>query len=173
VTRLPFLAAAAALSLLAGCATTPPPPKPAGPVPPPTPAPPPPPPQGDWRDLPLSPGTWSYGAAATGSRARFGQGEKTALTIRCDKPTRTIRFEPAGARPGALVITTSYASRTLPLTASGAGAGAAASLPASDPFLDRIAFSRGRVSYAAGTELPLLMTPAWAEPARVIEDCRS
>jgi hypothetical protein len=43
--------------------------------------------------------------------------------------------------------------------------------PAGDAALDWIAFSRGRFVVAA-TGMPLLVLPAWPEPARVIEDCR-
>jgi hypothetical protein len=123
--------------------------------------------------LPLSPGAWSYTAEPSGSSARFGLPGAPTLVIRCDKAARRIHFALAGAVPGAvpLIITTSYGSRNLPLSTGAAGAGEA-SLPAGDSFLDRIAFSRGRVSYATLPTLPLLMTPAWAEPARVIEDCR-
>lgn len=164
------IGAAGLLTLLAGCATTPPPPPPKpAPAPPPAPAPAPPAPPADlaWADLPLSPGNWHYAGDATGSSARFGtQPEAPALTLRCDKATRTIRFALAGAASGPLTITTSYTARDLPLTAGGA------SLPANDSLLDRIAFSRGRVSYAVPGRA-MLIVPAWAEPARVIEDCRS
>ncbi|QJU56355.1 hypothetical protein HL653_00925 [Sphingomonas sp. AP4-R1] len=167
------LAAAALLALLAGCATTPPPAAPKAPPAPPPAAPPPPPPADlAWADLPLSPGSWSYAREATGSAARFGtSADAPALAIRCEKARRLIHIAPAGATAGTLTITTSYAGRALPL-AAGTGGHAEATLPAVDPFLDRIAFSRGRVSYAVAGQ-PLLVVPAWAEPARVIEDCRS
>ena len=46
-----------------------------------------------------------------------------------------------------------------------------ATLAAGDPFLDGMIFSRGRFSAeVAGT--PMVMMPSWAEPARVVEDCR-
>jgi hypothetical protein len=57
------------------------------------------------------------------------------------------------------------------LAASITPEGLAATLAASDPLLDAIAFSRGRIAIEApGT--PLLIVPSWPEPARVIEDCR-
>ncbi|MDO6416857.1 hypothetical protein Q4F19_20910 [Sphingomonas sp. BIUV-7] len=172
MTRIfPVLSSMALLSVLAGCATAPPrvataaptpaPPAPAAPVATDT----------DWRDLPLSAGRWSYAAEASGSAARFGSPDKPALVIRCDRAARRIHMVLAGTATGALTITTSYAGRDLPLVAGAAGQ-SEASLAAADPFLDRIAFSRGRVSYAVPGQ-PLLMVPAWAEPARVIEDCRS
>jgi hypothetical protein len=174
VTRIASLAAAAtALSLLiAGCTTPPRPAVTAAPAAPPPRAPAPPPVDIDWRDLPLSPGGWSYSAGAASSSASFGPPAAPVLVIHCDKAARRIRFAlPAAAvGPGTITITTSYGGRDLPL-APGATGGLEASLPAADPFLDRIAFSRGRVSYAVPGR-PLLMVPAWAEPARVIEDCR-
>jgi hypothetical protein len=47
----------------------------------------------------------------------------------------------------------------------------AVQLPASDPLLEQMAFSRGRflVTVEGG---PSLVVPAWPELARVIEDCR-
>lgn len=169
--HLPSIATAAMLLLLAGCANQPPPP-PAAPAPaPPPPAPPPEPADTEWRDLPLSPGSWTYAPGATGSSATFGTPGAAALIVRCDRSARMVRFARSGAGTGQMTITTSYAGRDIAL-APHAGAPSEASLAASDSFLDRIAFSRGRVSYAVPGQ-PLLMTPAWAEPARVIEDCRS
>ena len=46
------------------------------------------------------------------------------------------------------------------------------SLPASDPLLDQMAFSRGRFLVAAEGG-PSLVVPAWPELARVVEDCRA
>ena len=82
--------------------------------------------------------------------------------MRCDSATRRITLTRPGAT-GALTITTSYAPITWPTSP--------VALAASDPALDRIAFSRGRFTVeSAGTAR--LVLPAWAEPARVIEDCR-
>ena len=149
--------------LVAGCTTAPRVSK-APPSPPPRIVAPPP-PVLDWRDVPLSPGRWRYATDAGGSSASFGRSDAAVdFTIRCLKPARQIVL----ARPGAgdrLTIRTSYASRDLPARAG------ETTLAATDPLLDQIAFSRGRFSVeAAGTAL--LMMPAWAEPGRVIEDCR-
>jgi hypothetical protein len=170
---LSFAMTTVALSLVAGCTTAPSPPVASLIGPPRLPPPPPPPPAGDWRDLPLSQGAWSYGAEPSGSSAKFGAAGAPLLVIRCETVSRRVHFAVSGAVAGSntLVITTSYGERSLPLAAVANGP-AEATLPAGDPLLDRIAFSRGRVSYGAGPTLPLLMTPAWAEPARVIEDCR-
>ncbi|SDC10083.1 hypothetical protein SAMN05444678_101352 [Sphingomonas sp. YR710] len=46
-----------------------------------------------------------------------------------------------------------------------------ATFAANDPLLDRLAFSRGRFALAA-PGLAQVVVPAWAEPARTIEDCR-
>lgn len=107
----------------------------------------------DWTAAPLTPGRWSYtgGAAPSASYAGF--------TIRCPAPGR-IALSRAGAS-GPLTFRTTSASRTL----------AAAELPAADPLLDALAFSRGRFAVeAAGA--PTLIVPAWPELARVVEDCR-
>ena len=153
---------------LAGCAaekTAPPAPAPVPPAPPPPapPAPPPPPPAQDWRDIALTPGDWTYRPDSGGSAAAFGGGAP-AFVLRCLPATRQVVMErtdaPAGAR---LVVRTSYGERAV---ADGTP------LPAGDPLLDQMAFSRGRFTIAA-EGLPMLVIPAWPEPARTIEDCRS
>jgi hypothetical protein len=47
-----------------------------------------------------------------------------------------------------------------------------ADFAAADAILDAIAYSRGRTAFGAGAA-PALVLPPWAEPARVIEDCRT
>jgi hypothetical protein len=167
-TRRAWVRKAASYAILAGlaaCAPRPAPqaaPPPAAPLdlaPPPPAAPQPP----DWRDLPLSPGDWTYAAAPEGSRATFGGG---LLAIRCDPARREIALARIAAGAGTMEVTTSYGSRSLPLAADGV-----ARLPAADPLLDQMAFSRGRFTVeVAGLER--LVIPAWPEPARVVEDCR-
>ncbi len=44
-------------------------------------------------------------------------------------------------------------------------------LPANDPLLDAMAFSRGRFAVETAG-LPVLIVPSWTEVSRVIEDCR-
>jgi len=161
----------AGLALLAGCATkpAPPPPRP-GPLPPPSAAPAPPPPSAaaqDWRDVSLSPGEWSYRAAAGGSEASYGPADGAAgFVIRCDQAGRQVVLErrPAGS-PGGMTLRTSFGLYALP-------AAAPVTLPASDPILDALAFSRGRFSVEA-PGVPILVIPARPEAARVVEDCRS
>jgi hypothetical protein len=167
---------AALAALVAGCATpqaaappavraVPPPLSPAPPAPPPAPP--------DWRDVPLTPGEWSYSPDPMGSQATFGPGGAPVFVLRCDRPRREIRLSRSGAPAGpTLRVRTSYGVRTVPggsLTDLSASAGAG--VPASDSLLDEIAFSRGRFTVETDGA-PTLVIPAWAEPARVIEDCR-
>lgn len=122
-------------------------------------------PNEDWRDIPLTPGTWSYVA---GSGARFGGAAGPVLTMRCDPVARTVVISRAGS-PGSIVIQTS--AGTMAFAAQPGGLGVQATVRATDPFLDKIAFSRGRFTVSlAGS--PRLVVPAWAEPGRVVEDCR-
>ncbi|WP_374294764.1 hypothetical protein [Sphingomonas sp.] len=163
--RLLPLATAALLSacIPATQPVSPPPPAPVAPTPPP-PAPtvtlgP------DWRDWPLTPGTWRYTRQADGSVANFGTGTPV-LTLRCDTATRRITLVRSGAQAGTATIRTSSTTRPLPLQSGGA-----AVLAASDSLLDAMAFTRGRfVLEQPGT--PPLVVPAYAEIGRVTQDCR-
>jgi hypothetical protein len=165
--------------LLAGCVAPrqAPPPRPAPTPPPPQPALPAAPPQEDWRDVPLTPGTWAWhGAPGQASIAQFlVPGQQATFAMRCDFATRTVRFSRAGsvtAQAAAMKITSSFSAFTLP-AANGGGQPSAivAQTSARDPHLDQMAFSRGRFTVdIAG--LPQLVLPAWPETARVIEDCR-
>ena len=71
-----------------------------------------------------------------------------------------------------LVVTTTSTSR--PLSAR-PGAGSqptlVVALPARDPLLDAIVFSRGRFAVEAQGFAPIY-APTWPEIARVVEDCR-
>jgi hypothetical protein len=169
--KLKLAGAAVALVMLASCATrTPQPPAPVPQQPPPRPAPPrplPTPPPLAWQDAPLSAGDWSYSEAAGGPSASFGA-PAAQFTVRCE-PDRRISLTRLGATGTALTLRTSDALRALP--ASAEQVGLVAYLNAADPLLDAMAFSRGRFAVeVAGT--PLLILPAWPEPARVIEQCR-
>jgi hypothetical protein len=129
------------------------------PLPRPTPTPPPPRPAVGWEDMALTPGDWAY--REDGPAAVFGDG---LFTVRCDRQARTISLLRNGAG-GTLVIRTSYGARSLPGGASGA------TIPANDPFLDQMAFSRGRIAVEADGQARLVL-PTWAEPARVVDECR-
>lgn len=125
----------------------------------------------DWQYRPISPGTWSYRTDTVGSVAQFGSGA-ALVTLRCDRAARRIGLIRAGDGQGAMVVRTSYGAATWPATAS---AGAAPQLvafrAASDTALDQIAYSRGKWAVETTGQPPLIL-PAWAEVARVIEDCR-
>lgn len=170
-----FTALATALAVVA-CAGPPPPPPP--PPPPrvalPAPRPAPPPVLGaDWRDWPLTPGTWSYRRDERGSLALFGPaGSDALLTLRCDIAARRLYFSRAGDDAAPLTIRTTSATRSLPAQPTGGTLPyVAAALAPSDPLLDAIGFSRGRfVVEQAGAAT--LVVPAWAEIERVTEDCR-
>ncbi|HYN45348.1 MAG TPA: hypothetical protein VES64_01515 [Allosphingosinicella sp.] len=166
-------AALAAAALLASCAPPPTPPAPA-PMPPPAPSPQPqlpePPPPADWRDGPLSPGDWSYNTDRGAGVAVFMQDGIGVFVVRCahDRRFSLVRMFVSGGSP--LIIRTSFGERTLPTDELALEAGA--TLPATDPLLDQIVFSRGRfLVRAAG--VPDLILPSWPEPARAIEECRA
>jgi hypothetical protein len=147
-----------------------PPPAPVAPPPPAAPAAPR--PVGDWRDWPVTPGTWRYQQDGQGSSAAFGApGAAPLLTLRCDRARRQVTLTRTGtaAPGGSITIRTSSTSRALP-TVAGAGTVAAA-LPAQDTLLDAMGFSRGRFIVELPGQ-PSLVVPAWAEVLRLTEDCR-
>jgi len=167
------------MAALASCAPTPPAPAPVRrPVAPPPPValPVAPQPQ-DWRDVPLTPGRWTWrGTAGQASIAQFGvAGQAAVFALRCDFTARTIIFSRAGsiATPTApMAFTTSFAPFSL-TAGNGGGQPPAivAQATARDPHMDQIAFSRGRFLVDVAGQ-PRLVLPAWPEVARVIEDCR-
>ena len=122
----------------------------------------------DWRDIPLSAGGWLYRPSS--GDATFGPPGAARFTARCDRTERIVTLARTGASGSALTIQTSSATRTLP--AQPQNGADVASLRASDPFLDAIAFSRGRF-VVTSPPAPRLVIPAWPEFARVVEDCRA
>ncbi len=133
----------------------------------------PPPRAADWRDWPATPGTWTYRRDERGSVAMFGQMGADALAVlRCDVQNRRLFLSRAGTATTPFTIRTSSVTRQLPTGATGGEPPyAAALLPAGDPLLDAMAFSRGRFTLEQAGLAPLAL-PAWAEVGRVIEDCR-
>lgn len=127
----------------------------------------------DWQDWPLTPGNWSYAREAGGSTARFA-----GLWLRCDLSSRNVTIGRDGAAATAdgsamMTVRTSYGVLQWPAQRVGADRPATvAGRSASDAGLDWIGFSRGRFSVEIPGSPPLV-APSWAEPARVIEDCRS
>jgi hypothetical protein len=127
----------------------------------------------DWRDWPLTPGTWTYRRDDRGSIALFGPaGGDARLTLRCDLTRRQVFLSLAGSQTAPLTIRTSSTTRNVPVQPTGGTpAYTAAALAPNDGLLDAMGFSRGRfVIEQAGT--PTLVIPAWAEIERVTEDCR-
>ena len=119
-------------------------------------------------------GNWTYSSTLDGSEAVFvNAAAQPQLTIRCTRaPRRVTISKPASGAAPFLAVWTSAQARNLPASFNPATARISADLSAYDPLLDAIAFSRGRfgVSVSGG---PPLVLPAWAEPARVVEDCRA
>lgn len=178
-----FAAFAPALVLLASC-VGPAPQRPAGtPAPAPArpassrPAPLPPaqaaPASVEWQYRAVAPGLWRYRAEAAGAVAIFGAGAGDAqLTVRCDLASRRVSLARSGTGQGAIMVRTSNGATRWPASASGgAVAQIVAFRAASDPVLDQIAYSRGKFAVEV-TGHDMLIVPAWAEVARVIEDCR-
>ncbi|MDE2619184.1 MAG: hypothetical protein KGL54_03365 [Sphingomonadales bacterium] len=166
---------AAALLLLGGCVgpTGAPPPAPPPSVPRPAPtAQPATPPPADWRDAPQTAGTWRWSAATGRSTASYGlPAASPVASLSCTSPGETILWTSSeAAGPVPLVVTTTSTRRLLTAEPV-AGGGVAVLLPARDPLLDAMAFSRGRFMIEVAG-FPALYLPAWPEVSRVIEDCR-
>jgi hypothetical protein len=124
--------------------------------------------------LPLTPGGWVYSAQAEASQAMFGPATGAAtFIVRCDRARRQISLWREGTTSGnVMTVRTSGGARNLPLSVQTQPLPYVFSaVPPGDRFLDQIVFSRGRFT----VEVPgtgMLVIPAWAEPARVVEDCR-
>ncbi len=168
------LAIGAGLAALAACQPRAPAPVPTRPAPVVRPAPPPPvAASADWRDAPITAGTWTWAREGTQSVARFGvTPAATVLSFACAAGQVTLARAGTAPTSVSMRILTTNGSRTI--TAGPLGGTAptlAAPLAARDPLLDMMAFSRGRFA----VEVPGLATlyvPSWPEISRVIEDCR-
>jgi hypothetical protein len=156
---------------VAGCATTPkPPPRIAAVAPQPIIVPPKPPRPPEWQDMPYTPGRWRYSQDTAGSTAAYSEsGTPAIVTLHCDHAHHEVELTRAGDG-GSMTIRTSYGQQTIAFRARQTGR-VIATFAATSPALDQIAFSRGRFSIAV-PGLSDVYVPAWAEPARVIEDCR-
>lgn len=124
-----------------------------------------------WLDAPQTPGDWSYAAGT----ARFGvPGSDAPLTLRCDRAAGAVEVVRAGSAAAAspMIIRTETMERAVDaVPGSAAGPSVVARIPARDPLLDAMAFSRGRFAVEV-SGLPALYVPAYPEVTRVIEDCR-
>jgi hypothetical protein len=119
------------------------------------------------------PGTWTYVATADGSEATFANASGFAqLWMHCSRAARQVSIaKPAIAAAPSISVWTSSLSRVVPASFNAATGRLTINLAATDPLLDAIANSRARLTFTVSPQPPLVV-PAWAEPARVIEDCR-
>jgi len=118
-------------------------------------------------------GNWSWAQTTDGSEATFTDAyAHPQLTIHCTRATRRVSInKPASSAAPFVGVWTSSQTRNLPASFDSKTARLSAQLAAFDPLLDAIATSRGRIGISvSGT--PALIVPAWAEIARVVEDCR-
>ena len=127
----------------------------------------------EWHNRPTTPGTWTYRTEPTGSVASFGPGATAPhLAVRCDRATSRIAVVRMGTGQGAMTLRTSYGAVLWPTTSVAAPQSQVQAVrAASDVTLDQIAYSRGKFAVEVQGLAPLIL-PAWAEVARVIEDCR-
>lgn len=122
------------------------------------------PPPADWRSRPTNAGSWTWRNAADVSEAVFSDSRGPQFLVRCTRSTRRVNLSRVGAPAGQPIrIATTSSERQLP---------PANMLLASDPLLDAIAFSRGRLWVDVTGVMPLVLRSA-PEPARAVEDCRS
>jgi hypothetical protein len=119
-------------------------------------------------------GSWTYAATTDGSEATFSNASAfPQLWLRCSRVTRRVSIaRPASAAAPLLNVWTSSLTRGVPSSFNPATGRLTAELAADDPLLDALATSRGRIGFGIGNQ-PALVIPAWAEAARVIEDCRA
>ncbi len=116
----------------------------------------PPPPPVAWEDRQRSPGNWNWRPGT----ATFVDGAVELVSFTCQG--RAIRIERNGATSG-LTIRTTTLSRSLRVDEV---------LPANDPLLDAIVYSRGKWLVASAGQADLVLPP-WPEIARTVEDCRA
>jgi hypothetical protein len=121
-----------------------------------------------------SDGNWNYTPVAGGSQATFvNLSMQPQLTIQCARGTRRVTIaKPASGAAPYLAVWTSTQPRNLLASFNPATGMISATVSAYDPILDAIAFSRGRIGFSVSGQ-PTLVLPAWAEVARVMEDCRA
>jgi hypothetical protein len=117
-------------------------------------------------DVPATPGDWSY----AGGLARFAD----HLVLRCDRAAGAVEINRAGtvAPPVQMIVRTEAMERGIAAQpAESDPAWISARVPARDPLLDAMAFSKGRFTVEVAG-LPTLYVPSYPEVTRVIEDCR-
>lgn len=119
-------------------------------------------------------GDWVYRRDDRGSIAVFGPtGQNAVVSLRCDLQNRRIYVLREATAPGQrIVIRTSSATKEFAAKPTGATpAYLASEIMPTDAILDAMAFSRGRILLETEGHPPIIL-PAWAEIARIVEDCR-
>jgi hypothetical protein len=119
-------------------------------------------------------GTWFYSPATDGSEAIFlDTSARPQLIIHCTRATRRVSIaKPAAGAAPFLLIWTSSQTRNAPASFDPTTSRLSSNFAATDPLLDALSFSRGRIAVSV-TGTPALIAPPWPEIARVVEDCRS
>ena len=125
----------------------------------------------NWIDAPATPGDWTY----ANGMALFGEpASGSRLSLRCDRAAGVIEISRAGqaVAPLPMIIRTEFIERGIDAApARSDPPSIVARVPARDPLLDAMAFSKGRFAVEVGG-LQTLYIPSWPEVTRVIEDCR-
>jgi hypothetical protein len=119
-------------------------------------------------------GNWTYAATSDGSEAVFAnESGFPQLWVQCRRAMRqVILARPATAAAPLIDIWTSSQTRSVPASFNPATGRLTIVLDSNDRLLDAIANSRGRLGFTVSLQ-PTLVVPAWAEAARVVEDCRA
>jgi hypothetical protein len=119
-------------------------------------------------------GNWTYAATADGSEASFADASDIVqLWVHCSRAAGRVSIaKPATGGAPFLNVWTSSETRSIPSSFNPMSGRLAIDLAATDPLLDAISSSRGRIGFAVAGQ-PALVIPAWAEAARVVEDCRA
>lgn len=130
-------------------------------------------PAGEWVDWPLAPGDWVYRQDQRGSIALFGPiGANALVTLRCDRTLRKVYLAREGRSVGPIVIRSSSAMKEFASAPTGGTPPyIATEIAPSDPILDAMALSRGRIAINVAGQQPIAI-PSWAEITRIVEDCR-
>jgi hypothetical protein len=128
-----------------------------------------------WMDFPATPGDWTY----AGDTAVFGLPQQPRLWLRCDRSSGTVQIANFGNPSESMTIRTEFMDRSIQTVIIGSPRVPSSrepgrnngGVPANDPLLDAMAFSKGRFAVeVAGGET--LYIPSYPEVTRVIEDCR-
>jgi hypothetical protein len=126
-------------------------------------------------DAPQTAGDWYYRAGAGTTAALFGEsGSDAHFAITCLAGQRRITLARAGTATQAVPMRFRTETADRAVTAeplAGAMPSVIATLGATDPLLDAIAFSKGRFAVEVPGQATLYL-PSWPEITRVIEDCR-